>query len=199
MNRFFAEATVEKKSPGIAHTTHMQTFQQLRLKALANNQFRAATANIEDQTAIIVIRVGVRYTQVDQAGFLSSGNDIDRMSQFLLGKPDKCVTVPGLAQGIGAHNPDVFRCHAINVFGKLAQAGKPPFHGIIGQQPLFVDAGSKLHLFSQPFDRTDFIVILAGHNHMKTVGTEIYGSHKLLSFNTGDMVCCHGLSVTSNQ
>ncbi len=153
----------------------MQAFQFLGLEALADNKLGAAAADINHQPFTGIVCQGVRYPQIDQAGFFPAGNYFHRITQDVLRPGNKLVGVACHPQGVGADNLHPRRRHALKPLGKPAQALQRPLLGGLGQAVVLVQASAELNLLAHFFHRADLAVYEAGHDHVKTVGAHING------------------------
>jgi hypothetical protein len=70
---------------GVADATHLQAFAQQRLKALADDEFGAAAADVCHQALARRVGEGVGDAQVDQARFFTAGNHFYRVPENLFG------------------------------------------------------------------------------------------------------------------
>ena len=127
---------------GITDATHLQAFTQQWLKALADDEFSTAAADVGHQALARRVGEGVRYAQINEACFFPSGNDFNGVPENLLGAHDELVAVTGFTQGVGAYNPHGAQGHTVDQLGKTFQAIEPALHGFFVEFAFFVDAGS---------------------------------------------------------
>ncbi|MNI62502.1 hypothetical protein D3C73_1178280 [compost metagenome] len=163
---------------GEADAAHLQAFTQQRLKALADDELGAATADIGDQAFTRGVGQGVGHAQVDQARFFAAGDHFHGVAEDRFGTLDEFVTVARLAQGVGANDTHGPRWHAVDQLGKALQAFQAPDHGFFAEHACFVDAGGELNLFPEPLQNADFGMVSLGHDHVKTVGAQVDGGNQ---------------------
>src|SRR5690554_6509683 len=76
-----ANIAAGKKLPGIGHATHMQAFQRPWCEVLADDQLGGASTDIDDQPPPLAIAQSMSGTQVNQAGLLTAGDNLDAMAK----------------------------------------------------------------------------------------------------------------------
>ena len=82
----------------------METFQGTSLKSVSNDDFGAATSDVDDETASRFARHCLHDTQIDQARLFNTGDDFNGMGECGFRAPQELPGIAGLAQGIGAHS-----------------------------------------------------------------------------------------------
>ncbi|MNE39961.1 hypothetical protein D3C80_1339440 [compost metagenome] len=179
---------------GVAHAAHLQAFAQQRLKALADDELGAATANVGHQALARGVGERVGDAQVDQACFFTAGDDFYRVAEDFFGAADELAAVARLAQGVGADDTHRAIGHAADQLGEALEAVQTALHRLFVELALFVDACGQLHLFPKPLKNADLGMVGLGHNHMEAVGAQVDGS------NQGQILGCvlrhdHGFSV----
>ena len=102
----FCNGPVDEKGIRIAHASKLQTFELFGFEALPKDKFGTPTANIHNESTLLVISERVCHAQVDQARLFSPVNDVNRSAKERLGGLCKRVTVSRLAQSIRAYNFD---------------------------------------------------------------------------------------------
>ena len=157
----------------------MQAFQRFRFKALTNNEFGAAAADVDHQAVTGIVGQRVGYAQIDQAGLFTTGNHFNGIAQYRLSTVNKFLPVTRRPQGVGGQHADLGRVHALQTLGKLAQALQTTLLGFFRQLELIVQTRGQLHFLTPSFQRPELAVKLTGHHHMKTVGTQIYRGNQL--------------------
>ena len=136
------DLAVTEVALGEADAAHLQAFAQQRFKALANDEFGTAAADISHQAFARRVGEGVGHTQVDQARFFTTGNHFNGVAQDFLGPHDKFVAVACFTQGVGTHDAHGTQWHTVDQLGEALEAIEPALHGFFGEFALFVDAGS---------------------------------------------------------
>ena len=81
------------------------------MTAFTDDEFSAASADINDQTIAGFTGRTMRHTQIDQARLFDTGNDLDGVSERFAGAIQKRALAPRLPKGIGAHYPHGFGIH----------------------------------------------------------------------------------------
>ncbi|MCY1355898.1 hypothetical protein D9M69_423360 [compost metagenome] len=160
---------------GVADATHLQAFAQLRLEALADDEFGAAAADVRHQAAAGGVRQGVGNTQVDQARFLAAGDDLHRVAEDFFGAVDELGAVVGFAQGVGADDAHGAFRQAGDHLGEAAQAIQAALHGFLAEVAGLVQACRQLNLVAEPFQDTDLAMVGLGHHHVEAVRAEVDG------------------------
>jgi hypothetical protein len=143
--------------------------------AAANDEFRAAAADIDDQA--VVARGGqiMGRTQEDQAAFFTTRDNFDRVAQcgFRSGKKRMGGSQP--AHGIGRHGTNVQcrdACQALPEPREAAQ-GSGAVRGI--QCAVRAQPHGHAYRIAQPIDDTRFAVFVARDHHVEAVGAEVNG------------------------
>ena len=144
------------------------------LEALADDEFGAASANIDDQPGFDVVGQGVGNPEVDQAGLLATVYHIHPGAEDTAGRDRELVPVAGHPQGIGTHHPHPLGFDARQQLGEAAEAFQAPFDSLRGQS-LILQAGAQLDFFRQCLDRTHFAVLDFGNDQVKGIAAEIDG------------------------
>ncbi|MNH23988.1 hypothetical protein D3C79_839010 [compost metagenome] len=134
------------------------------------------------------------YAEINQAGFLTAGNDFYRMAENFFGAADEFAAVTRFTQGVGANDAHSAVGHAADQLGEALEAVQTALHRLFVELALFVDACGQLHLFPKPLKNADLGMVGLGHNHMEAVGAQVDGS------NQGQILGCvlrhdHGFSV----
>ena len=143
---------------------------------LADNQLGAAATNIHDQLLLLIAGYPLGDTEVDQAGFLATGNDVYRAFQGGFCCMQKCISVfqapeslcTGCANVLCGDSPQA-----------LAKAGKT-IEGAL------LDPGDEIAFFIQPTAQPDhlldavkdaqFTMFTPRNQHVKAVASQVYGS-----------------------
>ena len=107
-----ADQAPRKTGPGKGDAAHLQALQALGLEALADDQFRAASADVDHEAGLHVISQGVRDAQVHQPRLLASVDYVDAGTQDAPRGHRELPPVVGHSQGVGAHGPHPLRFHA---------------------------------------------------------------------------------------
>ena len=86
-----------------AHAAQRHRFEQIAAVVGAHDAFGRAAADVDDQALAAISRQGVGCAEVDQAGFLATGNHLDRKAQRVLGALQKGGRIAGDPEGVGGH------------------------------------------------------------------------------------------------
>src|SRR5690606_31985179 len=144
------DLAVREEASGKAHAAHLQTFAQLRIEALADDELGAAAADIHHQPLSGCAMEGMRDTRVDQARLLASGDDLDLMVENLFRAANELRPVAGFAQRVGADDAHRALGQMVDQLGEAAQAIQATLHGRFIELSSFVDAGRELNLLAEP-------------------------------------------------
>ncbi len=103
---FLVDLPIGEEALAVGDAAHAKAFQGKRFELLADDQLRGATADIDDQAAAVLgQRMG--RPQVDQAGLLPAGNDLDALAEKRFRAFDEGLAVGGIAQGVGADHANL--------------------------------------------------------------------------------------------
>ena len=135
------DLAVAEVALGEADAAHLQTFAQQRLETLANDELGTAAADVGYQAFARRVGEGMGHTQVDQARFLTTGNNFNGVTQDFFGTHDKLVAVARLAQCVGPNDAYGTQRHTVDQLGEPLQAIEPALHGFFAEFAFFVDPG----------------------------------------------------------
>jgi hypothetical protein len=105
----------------------------------------------------------VRNTQINEPGFFSSVNDINRRAQDGLGWLGEVSAIPGLPQCIGANRSDLVWLDRQQKLLEALQAGKTALDGL-GCKAMIREIFAQLNFFCQDMQRAYFTVLEARHD-----------------------------------
>jgi len=115
------------------------------------------------------------------------------VAEDFLGAADEFAAIARFAQGISADNPHRAQGHTVNQLRKTLEAIEPALHGFFIELAGVVDPGSQLHFLAEPFKDADFAVLGLSHDHVKAIGTQVYGGDQGQILGLG---LRHGLGVS---
>ena len=101
LHALFGDLAVGKKARAEADATHVQAFEPLGREALADDEFGAAAADVDDEAVTAFVRRRVRDAEMDQARFFDARDDFDGMTERVAGTLEEHAAALGLAQGVG--------------------------------------------------------------------------------------------------
>ena len=146
-----------------------------RLAPLAEHQLGAAAPDVADEQPLVEHGQGGEHAQVDEAGLLPAGDDLDLDPGLAPGPVEEAVVVLRLADGGGGHAPQL---GAVGV-GQATEATQhldAPLHRR-GREVLHV-AGplAQADLLLLPGDDLEAIVVDGpGHHQVERVGPDVDG------------------------
>ncbi len=152
LHPLLSDFTVIEIARAHAHAAHVQAFQFLRLHAFANDDFRAAAADIRDQTSSRFARRGIRDTEIDQARFFYAGDDFDWMSQCDACAVEECTAALGASQCIGADDPDAAGIHVVQTLAEALETLQGGVHGSPVQTSGFIETSRETNHFAQTIE-----------------------------------------------
>ncbi len=115
----------------------------------------------------------MRRAQIDQAGLLATGDDLDAMAEQRLGPLDQRLAVGRIAQRVGAHHPQVTRGDVLEEGGEACQAVQRALHRRFAKPAVLVEAGGKLDLLAKAGHHLQAVILIVGHQQVEAVGAEI--------------------------
>ena len=98
--------TVREKLLGVTDTPELQTFKPLRLELRPQNKFRTTAADVDNQSATLVIGERMRNAQIDESRFFPPVDHIDGYPKNRLGGIGKHMTVVRLSQRVCSNRAD---------------------------------------------------------------------------------------------
>ncbi len=111
------EFAVAEKMQAAGDAAHLQALGFDCVEALADDEFSTATADVDDQPALSRLGEVVRDTEIDQACFLATADDFDRMAERGFGGQQKRLRIGKQAHAVGRD-----RTHALGWQGTQALA-----------------------------------------------------------------------------
>ena len=101
----------------------------------AQNDFRAATADIDDQEAFLGMRPAALHAQMNQAGFFLAGDDFDIGTQRGGGAGNELVLVAGIPDGRGGDGAHGFHLQPLVLLRHGVQHAANHIHGFVADAP----------------------------------------------------------------
>src|SRR5690606_32102553 len=153
-----------------------QAFEELRLAALADDQLRAAAADVDDEGWPRTARGMVRDAEIDQPRFLDPGDHLDRMAaERVLGGREKGFRVLRPAQRARADDPHPIRLHIAKALTEALQARKRALLAVRVEAAAVVEAGRETDHLAEPIEDREPLAVRAGNDDMETVRPEVDG------------------------
>src|SRR5690606_4813244 len=130
-----------------------QAFEELRLASLADDQLRAAAADVDDERRSRPARRMVRHTAIDQPRFLDAGDHLDQMAaERFLGGREKRFGVLRPAQRARANDPHPIRLHIAKALTEALQARERALLAVRVEAAAPVEAGRKPNHLAEPIE-----------------------------------------------
>ncbi|MNT05903.1 hypothetical protein D3C72_1405480 [compost metagenome] len=161
--------------PGDA--AHAVRLHALGLERVADDHFGGAPADVDDEAALLVGRVGVRqvvrHALVDQAGFFPARDHVDAEAQDGARAQQELFAVARFAQGLGGHGAHL---RAFEAGQPLAEAGEgvpAALHGFGREVAGAVQAVALAHGFLEVLGAVDLSVVDLADFQPEAVRAEI--------------------------
>jgi len=140
-----------------------------RFELLADDQFGAAATDVDDQALPAHIADVVRNAEIDQAGLLVSGDDLDLVPEHAFSTRDEFGAVARLPQSVGTDDAQARGRNVTYALPEAGQAGERPLLRGVRQAVAFVESGGKLDHFAQPVEDLHTTVLDARDDHVEAV------------------------------
>ena len=121
----------------------------------------------------------MRDAEVYQARLLDARDDLDGLTERLLGLREERIGVARAAQRVGADDAYLVRLHVAQSLAETPQAGERTLLARLVERPLRVEPGRQANHLPQPIHDRRLAVLVARHDHVKTVGAEVDRGHDL--------------------
>ena len=145
------------------------------LEALADDALRASSADVDDEASPGVVGERVRDAQVDDARLLVPRDDLDRVPEGASRLGQKLPRVLRLAQGVGAHRPDVDALHPGQPLAEpLEDLDAAPLR-LLGEVVGLVEPGRELTALAHAVDDLELAPADTRDEHVEAVRSEIDG------------------------
>src|SRR5262249_26483348 len=152
------DLAVAKMREAQADAAHVQALEAQRIETFADDEFGAATTDVNDQAPPRVVRNRIGDAQVDEARLLDTGNDFDRVAERLAGALEEDLLAMRLAQRVGADDAHVLGVHVAQPLPETLQAFEGARgHGLV-EPVLRIEAGGKAHHFTQAIEDGELAV-----------------------------------------
>ena len=165
--------------------THEQAFQIPRLVALADDQFRAAAADVHHQHLLPGTGYVVGHAEIDQPRLLDTGNDFHRVAQRGLRSFQKAPCVCRPPQRIGSDDAYPARVHLLQPLSEPPQAVQRTAGDRFAELPTGIKPRCQPHHLPDPVDDRELPVPQPGDHHVETVGSQIHRGHHGRRFTRG--------------
>ena len=124
----------------------MQAFHVLSLKALPDNHFSTATADVHDKaTAGVILSQRMGNAQINQARLFTTTDHRNRMPQRLFSLIKKAPRFTGLTQRIGTDCGNISGRKLTDAFAETAQAIKSTLPNLFGEVFIVIQPGAQAH------------------------------------------------------
>src|SRR6185503_4560293 len=121
-----AELAVVEMRTADAHAADVQALELLGLMTFADDELRAAAADVDDEIrAVRRVRV-MRNPEVDEARLFDTGDDLDGMSERLFSFREELVGVLRAPQGVRAYDAHLMRLHVTQPLTEPPQTRERP-------------------------------------------------------------------------
>ena len=177
--KVFFTGFVFEKAHGVGDAAQWQAFGAVGLGFRADDEFRRAATDVDDEHAVAVGRQGVDDAGVDEAGFFAPGDDFDGKAQCGFGLRDEGGDVFGDAEGVGGNGADLLGGETAQAFAEFGEAGEGALLRGFVEVFLFVQTGGKAHHFFDGIDDLELAVVVLADLQAEAVGTEIDGGEHL--------------------
>ena len=175
----FGQLAVLEMLDAQADAADREALEIFRLIPFADDELRAAAADVDDEVRPLSrVRV-VRNSEVDQPRFLDTRDDLDRMAERLLGGGKERVGVAGAPQRVRAHDTHLMGLHVAEPLAEAPQARERPLLARAVEIAVLVEPGGEPHHLSQPVDDGRLAVLRPRDDHVKAVRAQIDGRHDL--------------------
>ena len=160
----------------------MQTFHFQGFPAFTDNEFGASASDIDNQAASIVTGNALGHTDVNQPGFLSSGNDVYAASKRRFGNHQEGIGILHSAKGLGAHRAQIVRGDFPQALTESGETAECALLHIRIQCAIRVETPAQSDHFFNSIEGTQFTMLSPRHQQMKAVAAKIYGCIGVLLF-----------------
>ena len=169
-----AELSVREELRGVADAAHVEAVQRDRLEALADDALGAAAPDVDHEMTSLGFGAHVGHTEVDQAGLLAPGDDLDRMTQGLGGVGEELLAVVRHAQGVGADRAHRAARHAAQTLAEALQRLERAPHDAVREHAVARQAAGQAHGIAQAVEDVHAAVRFgARHHHVEAVRAEV--------------------------
>jgi hypothetical protein len=179
VERRAADRAAGEKPLGHRHAAEVHAFERFRRRALAEDQFRAAAADVHDQPQAVVRGQAVGHALVDQARLFPSGDDLDRMAERRLGLGHEPGVLAGAPDRARSRRPDAGRVHLPESFAETREAVDRADACVGGEVAALRQAFGEAYGLANAVDDDELAMPQLADDHVKAVGTEIDGRDDL--------------------
>jgi hypothetical protein len=177
---------------------HLQALAFERGITFADDEFGRAAADVDDEAALAAFRNAVRHAEIDQSRLLAAGHDLDRMPERGFGSNQEGARRFQLAHRVRADGPDAVVRQMGDALSELRQAGEGLTALVVRQRTVFAEPGRQAHGFAQAVDHLQLAFLVAGHDQMEAVRSEI-DRGQLLAFGQQQLHGRHPQSRASSD
>jgi hypothetical protein len=174
LHALFRDLAIGEEARAQADATHVQALEPLGREALADDEFGAAAADVDDEAVTAFVRRRVRDAEVDQARFFDARDDFDGMPECVAGTLEEHATALGLAQRVGADDANALRPHVAQALAKAFEALQRALRRFAAETAVFVEARGETNHLPQAVEHDELPVVVTGDDHVKAVRAEIH-------------------------
>jgi hypothetical protein len=150
---------------------------------VAEDHLGGAPADVDDQARQLA-GLQTRHAQVDQAGFLAAGDDLDAVPQHAVRALQEGIAVAGFAQGLGGHGAHLPGGKAFETLRELRQAGQAALGGLFGQHAVAVEPAAQAHRLLEVLDALVAALAQLANLEPEAVGAHVDGSQLTIPVGT---------------
>jgi hypothetical protein len=120
----------------------------------------------------------MRHSQINKARLFTARDDVDRVTECILGLREKSAGVTRYPQRVGANCPDPLRWNFAQTLAEPLQTLDGTFTRVRGESMVLVQATCKTDHLLNAVDDVQLTVYNSGNFQVKTVGAEVNrGNH----------------------
>src|SRR5690606_22149298 len=175
LHALLRDLSVGKKTLARIDAAHGQALQPLGVQPIADDDLRAASADIHNQPSSGIARHGARHAQIDQARLLHTRDHFDGMSERSSRPVQKRALAARLAQRVRTDDAHAFRSHVPQSLAEALQALQCALRRLPPQPALLIEPRAEPDALAQSIQDDDLAVRVARDDHVEAVGPEVYG------------------------
>ena len=153
------------------HAAHPVRLHVQGIQTIADDHFRRSSANVHDQPTFVRLRQHVRHALVNQPGFFTARNHVNRKAENFVRSVQKFIAVAGFAQGLGGDCPDLALFKARQPFAKTSQTVPAALHRVKREVAVRVQPIALTDGFFEVFGAVDLASVKAANLKAKAIGS----------------------------
>ena len=169
----FGDLAVGEEARAQADATHVQALESLGRQPVADDELRAAAADVDHESLAALVRRRVRHPEVNQSRLFDAGDDFDRVAERVARALQESPAAVRLAQGVGADDAHAFGAHVAQALAEPFEALQCTLGRVATEAALFVEARSESNHLAQAIEHDQLPVVVTGDDHVKAVGAEV--------------------------